>query len=148
MGVSILVEWPGSSEDQRRAHPGLRNDDHLWVHWVMDLLGKPQAISQLEELGLGLLLHFNTAGLTAEDIDWETPGDFERAALALRDLIAAKDPRVQLLIDVYRKEWNRIVGEGQGQVEEWFGSDLEDIAGIARYAQAQGASKMTLGYYW
>lgn len=149
MGVSITVEWPGSSEDQQGDHPGFQNDDHMWANWMVNVIEKPNLAGLLEKLGGEVLLYHNTSNLPVNQIGWAKPEEFEKAAITIRDLVAAKDARVTPLIDVYRVEWNRLIGDGEGEsTEEWFIRDLEDVVGIARYAQAQGARKMTLGYYW
>lgn len=148
MSVSVTVEWPGSTRKQQAGHPGFRNDDHLWANWVVNMMQAPKAEKALSKVDGAVLLSFNTTDLAPEDVDHAPPADFQRAALALRDLVMAKDARVRPVVDVYRKEWNRIVGKEDGRTEEWFIRDLEDVAAIAQYADSKGAATMTLGYYW
>lgn len=149
MGVSIEVEWPGSTEDQRGNHPGFRNDDHMWAEWMVNVIQRPELVRLLERIGAGVLLYHNTTNLPKNNISWATPEEFEGAATTLRNLLVSQDARIKPLADVYRAEWDRLIGEGGGEtMEDWFARDLEDVATIAHYARAHGAKKMTLGYYW
>jgi|SRR5690349_10341193 len=149
MGVSVAVEWPGSSEEQQYGHPGFQNDDHLWANWMVNVLERPAAAKILNDLGCGALLLHNTTGLASEAIGWAGPGEFEKAATKLANLVSAKDGRVKALMEVYRIEWDRAFDEEDGESPEaTFSQDLDDVAAIARYARSHGAAKMTLGYYW
>jgi hypothetical protein len=149
MGVSVAVEWPGSTEEQRGGHPGFWNDDHLWANWMLNVLDRPAAAQCLQDLGCGVLLLHTTTGMAAADIGWARPEAFEKAATRLANLVSSKDGRVKTLMDVYRIEWDQAFGEEGGQTPEVaFSRDLDDVAAIARYARSHGAGKMTLGYYW
>ncbi len=151
MGVSILVEWPGSTEDEQGGHPGFENDDHLWATWVVTVIEDPKVAADLRKIGCEVLLRHNTSNLDPNEIGWGSPREFESAALKLRKLVDAKDPAVQTLLDTYRVEWGRLIGEDEDEergAEQWFAQDLQDVAAIAKYAGACGAKKMTLAYYW
>jgi hypothetical protein len=148
MGVSVHVEWPGCSEDESALHPGFENDDHFWANWVLNALGNPRAAATLRKLGVDTLLRHNTSGLDPGDVGWAKPSEFESAALKLADLVSAEDSAVKPLLEIYRVEWDRIIGEDERGVGEWFAQDLWDVAAVARYAAECGAKTMTLGYYW
>lgn len=148
MGVSILVEWPGSTEGQKRDHPGFRNDDHMWANWVVNVIGEPELVRALEGLGAAVLLKHDTTDLPPSKVGWAKPEEFETAAATLRSLVVAQDPRTKPLVATYRIEWAQAMGVESGEnPEDWFAHDLEDVAAIARYAKMEGAEKMTLGYY-
>ena len=85
MGVSILVEWPGSTQEQQEGHPGFRNDDQFWAAWVVNVMKKPKLISLLESFEVEALLDLNTTDLDPKNILSDTPEDFEKAATTLRE---------------------------------------------------------------
>jgi hypothetical protein len=144
-----MVEWPESTPDQQGAHPGFYNDDHMWATWVVDVMGKPKLVRLLEQIGAGVLLHHNTTDLPIEEVGWAKPEEYQAAANTLQNLLAAKDLIIKPLVEIYRTEWDRLIGDGTDETaEEWFARDLNDVAAIASYARDQGAKTMTLGYYW
>ena len=149
MGVSIFVEWPGITDEQKSNQPGFYNDDPWWANWMVEVVGKPKLCSLLKGLGGEVLLFHNTTHLPLNKIGWASPDEFETAANTLIKLLDTKDVRFLPLLEIYKKEWDRLIGENEGETaEDWFKRDLHDVAEIARYARTQGAQVMTLGYYW
>ena len=97
----------------------------------------------LQQLGVAALLSHTTEGADADEIEWTTPDELERAANALRERVERNDPEVQPLLELYEAD-----APGQEEPSAEFARDLGDVAQIARYARGLGASKVTLGYYW
>lgn len=140
MGVSILVHWPGATEEDAAAHPGFFNDDLGWSTWLMNVLSDPAAVEIMKAIRCDALLSHTADG--EADIDWTTPDELEQAAVNLLKLVDNCDPRAAKIIEYYQSH------EEMGPPPEAFAQDLRDVAAIARYARAAGAQTVTLGYYW
>lgn len=143
MGATILVHWPEATEDEEQGHPGFFNDDHAWASWLVAAIESTAAPKLLARLGVGALLSHTADGLDADDVEWTTPDELERAANALREQVERIDPEVQPLVELYTAD---APGVEPPSVE--FARDLGDVAQIAGYARDLGATKVTLGYYW
>lgn len=143
MGASILVHWPGATEEDEESHPGFFNDDHAWASWVADVIGDRAATRLLDQLGVAALISHTTDGMGSDEIRWTTPDELETAANRLRELVDQAAPEVLALIKLYE---TAAVGEEPPTVE--FARDLGDVAQIAEYARDRGATQVTLGYYW
>jgi hypothetical protein len=143
MGASILVHWPDATEEDEGDHPGFSNDDHAWASWLVAALQSASAMQLLQQLGVAALLSHTTEGADADEIEWTTPDELERAANALRERVERNDPEVQPLLELYEAD-----APGQEEPSAEFARDLGDVAQIAGYARGLGASKVTLGYYW
>lgn len=94
MGASILVHWPEATEEDEEGHPGFSNDDHAWASWLVAVIENPSAAQLVKRLGVDALLSHTTEGADADAIQWTTPDELERAALALRELVVRADPEV------------------------------------------------------
>ena len=136
MGASILVHWPGASPEQEGDHPGFYNDDRGWSTWLVNALTDENALALVEQLGLAVLLAHTTDD--AEPI-WTTPNELELAAKKLARMVRSHDPQVASLVELYEPFEDR---------EQELIRDLEDVAAIAGYARDNGATTVTLGYYW
>ncbi|HEY3040072.1 MAG TPA: hypothetical protein VGJ66_15135 [Pyrinomonadaceae bacterium] len=143
MGASILVHWPGATEEEEEGHPGFFNDDKAWAGWLANVMDDDEAIAVLKRLGLTDLLSHTTDGLDPDEIRWTTPDALELAAQVLKCLVEESSPEVQPLLRVYATDAN-----GIDSLPQEFARDLGDVAEIARYARAAGAATVTLGYYW
>ena len=79
----------------------------------------------------------------ADQIDWTTPDELERAANRLRALVESGDPSTLPLLHLYEADAN-----GIEEPSAELARDLGDVAQIAGYARGLGAAKVALGYYW
>lgn len=143
MGATVLAYWPGITEDQNRRQPGFpTNDCAAWANWVVEMQDEAdQAL--LIKAGVGALLTFTTAGVEDDEVDWVTPDALAAGALKLCDLLAQGHPAAQRALQAYALEAN-----GVEAVEEEFVTDLQEVAVLARWAKAEGASRMTLAVNW
>jgi hypothetical protein len=143
MGASILVHWPGATEEEEGGHPGFYNDDKAWASWMAAVSSNAGALRLLEKLGVACLIYCTTDGVDEDEIEWTTPDDLQQAANKLRRLVQDEDERVAPLISIYEGSY-----DGVENGAEEFAQDLADVASIADYARDQGAEEMVLGYYW
>ncbi len=143
MSASILIHWPGATEDESEGHPGFYNDDQAWASWIVAVIERASAVELLERLGVGSLLSHTSDGEDSDEIEWTTPDELERAAKQLLGLVERSDPAVQPLVELYQLE---ALGEEAPNLE--FARDLRDVMQIADYARGLGAQTVTLGYYW
>lgn len=143
MGASVSVFWPGITETQRESQPGFFNDCKAWGNWMAERESHDDVLQAVRDLGVGALLTFKTDGVEDSDVDWVTPAALEEAACRLRDLVLAEDPRAGSIIATYSASAN-----GVEPVRVELAKDLEDIAAIARFARAEGASRLTLEVNW
>ena len=143
MGATVLAYWPGITEDQNRSQPGFpSNDCAAWANWVVEMQDEAdQAL--LIKAGVGALLTFTTAGIEDDEVDWVTPGALAAGALKLCDLLSQAHPAAQRALQAYAIEAN-----GVEAVEKEFVTDLQEVAALARWAETQGATRMTLAVNW
>jgi hypothetical protein len=81
--------------------------------------------------------------MRSSEVAWVSPRQLASAATRLRDLVLAKDARVQPILQVYAENSNDV-----DPVDQEFAQDLLDVAAIAEFAIECGAPKMTLEVNW
>ncbi len=143
MGASVSVYWPGITNEQTDAQPGFWNDDKAWGNWMAEREHHDDVKQAMRDLGVAELLTFTTEGVADDEVDWVSPAGLERAAMRLRELVLAEDPRVQRIVQTYALSANDC-----DPIHEELARDLEDIAKIAGFASEQGASQVTLEVNW
>lgn len=143
MGASVIAYWPGITEEQIEDQPGFYNDDRAWGNWMAERESDPEVSQILKDLGVGPILTFTTEGVDDNDVEWVTPQELQAAAQRLRRAIEEGAHGIERILEVYERSANRI-----GPVAEEFAQDLLDIEELARWAERQGTSKMTLEVNW
>jgi hypothetical protein len=103
----------------------------------------PDVLHAMKRLGAGALLTFTTAGLADSEIEWVTPSELESAAVRLRELVLAGHRDTGRILETYARSANKV-----DPVDQEFAQDLIDVAEIARFAQREGVSRMTLEVNW
>lgn len=103
----------------------------------------PAIIVLHKTLGVEALLSHTTDGMRSSEVAWVSPRQLASAATRLRDLVLAKDARVQPILQVYAENSNDV-----DPVDQEFAQDLLDVAAIAEFAIECGAPKMTLEVNW
>jgi hypothetical protein len=143
VGASVIAYWPGITEKQIEDQPGFYNDDRAWGNWMAERESEPEVSQILKDLGAGSILTFTTEGVDDNDVEWVTPHELQAAAQRLRRAIEEGAQGIERVLEVYERNANRI-----DPVAEEFAQDLLDIEELARWAERQGASKMTLEVNW
>ncbi len=102
--MSAIVQgyWPGNTAEQRELQPGFANDCAAWGEFMAGRYERPGVVALHEALGVGALLSCTTDGMADADVDWVAPGELAAAAGRLRELVVARDPRVEPIVAVYQ----------------------------------------------
>lgn len=139
MSIWINAYWPEITVEQIVAQPEFRNGN-CWAVWRSRNDGDPDVERMLAGLSCSALLTFRVADQADPDagVLWVTPAELAAAAAALRASVLEDDDVARLCLDQY----DDLPPEGANAREE-FTRDLEDIAAIARWAEGQGARRMT-----
>jgi hypothetical protein len=103
----------------------------------------PQAIDAIRRLQADAILTLKTDGWDDEDVAWTTPQELQAAAMKLRAAVQAQTPEAALILGSYEVNANRI-----DPVPQEFVRDLDDIIALARWAEQQGATRLTLEVNW
>jgi hypothetical protein len=143
MGASVYAYWPGITEEQIGAQPGFANDDRNWGNWMAEREDEPDVLRVIADLGAAPLLTVMTDGWDDDDVTWVTPQELRDAADRLRRAVEDRAQGVGRVIAVYARNANP-----DEPVIDQLLTDLADIATLARWAETQGASKMTLYVGW
>ena len=143
MGASVGGYWPGITSEQLENEPGFFNDCKGWGDWMAERYNHPTLIALHKELGVEALLSHTTQGMKASKVAWVSPEQLRAAATRLRELVLAKDSRVQPMLEVYA-----VNASDLEPVDQEFAQDLLDVAAIAEFASENGVSKMTLEVNW
>jgi hypothetical protein len=131
------------TEDQAAAQPGFYNDDRAWGDWMAEREGEPAVTDAIRRLKSEAILTVKTDGWEDDDVTWVSPHDLREAAVRLREVVRAGTPEVRVILASYGRNANRI-----DPVPEEFIRDLADIEALTRWAEAEGATKMTLEVNW
>jgi hypothetical protein len=143
MGAAVTVHWPGMTERQLESQPGFHNDDRAWGNWMAERDGDAAVLEAIQRLQADAILTFKTDGWDDEDVTWVTPLELREAAARLRDAVRAGAPEVRTILASYERNANRL-----DPVAEEFVRDLDDIDAMTRWAEAEGATAMTLEVNW
>lgn len=150
MGGSTVLVWRGKKAIKDPPE-GFRGDSRAWAQFVTAMQEEQnlEAREALKDLGLGILLE-STAEYDDDAgrlmADWQTPFKLETAASIALALLAAKDPRLDSVVRVYGEFYRGLVTEEIWRKE--FAGDLEDIAGMARWAEKAGLTKIAFEISW
>jgi hypothetical protein len=143
MGASVVAYWPGITEDLGEGQPGFYNDDRAWGNWMAERDGDVAVSDAIRGLKADAILTIKTDGWDDDDVTWVSPQELRDAATKLREAVRAGSPETRVILASYERNANRI-----DPVSEEFIRDLEDIEAISRWAEAEGATKMTLEVNW
>jgi hypothetical protein len=143
MGASISGYWPGMTDEQCGSLTGFDNDCKAWGDWMAERYNHPDVVSTLKQLGFGALLSHITDGVSEDEVDWVSPDDLMKAAEGLRELVLARDPRVERIVETYA-----LGASPFSPVHEQFAQDLADVRLIAKFSKEMGVPKMTLEVNW
>ena len=143
MGATVVAYWPGMTEDQAEAQPGFHNDDRAWGNWMAERDGEPAVADAIRRLKAQAILTVKTDGWEDDDVTWVSPQELREAAVRLREAVRAAAPEVRVILASYERNANNI-----DPIPEEFVRDLVDIEALTRWAEAEGATKMTLEVNW
>ena len=143
MGASINAYWPGITVDQLESQPGFYNDDKAWGDWMAEREAEPEAKRALRRLGVDALLSQTTHGMKEHEVYWVSPQELAAAATALIQAVKSGDPETKIILETYGRNANHL-----DPLEEEFLRDLDDVKAIAKWAEQEGADKMTLEVNW
>ena len=141
MGATVVVYWPGITEQQQDEQPPL--DDYTWGNWMAERESEPDVLQAIVDLGAEPILTVTTDGWEDDDVMWVAPQDLRAAARRLGQAVRDDRPGVGRILEVYGRHAVR-----DEPVAEQFLGDLEDIAAIATWAEEQGTDRMTLYVGW
>ena len=143
MGASVVVYWPGITEEQLDSQPAFDNDDKAWGNWMAEREDDGAVLTAIRRLGAEAILTVKTDGWEDEDVTWVTPQQLRYAALTLKSAVLAGSPEAEVILGSYERTANRI-----GPVANEFVRDLENIASMAEWAERERAHKITLEVNW
>ncbi|HEX3234570.1 MAG TPA: hypothetical protein VHR41_10270 [Gemmatimonadales bacterium] len=131
------------TDDQVEAQPGFYNDDRAWGNWMAEREDDAAVSDAIGRLKAEAILTFKTDGWEDEDVAWVSPQELREAAVRLRAAVHAGAPEMRVILASYERNANHI-----DPISEEFVRDLDDIEAITRWAEAEGATKMTLEVNW
>jgi len=143
MGASVIVYWPGITEEQLESQPGFEHDDRAWGNWMAEREDEPAVHDAIRKLAAEAILTCKTDCWDDEDVNWVSPQQLRDAAAKLREAVRAGSPETRIILETYERNANRI-----DPVSEEFIRDLDDIIAMTRWAQEEGATRMTLEVNW
>ena len=143
MGATVNAYWPGISDEQRESGPGFYNDSKAWADWMAEREEEPAVAEALKKLGAGALLTYKTDGVEDDEVDWVSPAQLRDAAERLRVAVLAGSPDAAPVLDTYARG-----GVGAASAAADFVRDLDDVIAMTRWAEAEGATLMTLEVNW
>lgn len=143
MGASVIAYWPEITEEQIDSQPGFHNDCKAWGDWMAEREAVSGVRDALKELKADAILTHKTDGLDDEDVVWVSPADLRDAVIRLREAVRAEKPETKIILETYERNANRI-----DPVAEELIQDLDDIEEITRWAEEEGAARMTLEVNW
>ena len=143
MGASVIAYWPGLTTEQMESMPGFFNDDQAWGGWMAERDNDAQVLDAVKRLMAEAIMTLKTDGWDDEDVTWVTPDELRTAAMRLRAAVQAESPEAAVILKSYEINANRI-----DPVAQEFIRDLDDIVAMAKWAEEQGATRMTLEVNW
>ena len=153
MGAAVIAYWPGITEQQIESQPGF-TIDRAWGNWMAVREEEPAVHEAIGALGAEAVLTFKTDGWDDEDVNWVSPEQLREAANKLRDAVRARSPETQVILDTYdrarRPSSRRSKPDTYAYppVAEDFILELDDIIKITRWAEEEGATRITLEVNW
>ena len=143
MGASVIVYWPGITEQQLERQPGFRNDDRACGNWMAEWESVPAVIDVITKLKAEAILTYKTEGMDDDDVSWVSPQQLRDAATTLRDAVRAGSAETRIILETYERNANRI-----DEVSEEFIRDLDDIITMANWSEEEEATRVTLEVNW
>lgn len=143
MGASVNAYWPGITEDQLESQPGFYNDCKAWGDWMAEREGEPAAKQALHNLGVEALLTHTTRGMKEQEVHWVSPQQLAAAASALIQAVKSGNPETKIILEIYGRNANCL-----DPLDEEIIRDLDDVNAIAKWAEQEGADRMTLEVNW
>jgi hypothetical protein len=143
MGASVIVYWPGMTDEQLESQPGFYNDDKAWGNWMAEREEEPAVTAAIKALAAEAILTVKTDGWDDEDVMWVSPQQLRDAAMKLREAVLTGSPDGRIILETYERNANRM-----DPVAEEFVRDLDDVIAMTHWAEAEGASKITLEVNW
>lgn len=143
MGASVVVYWPGITEEQLERQPGFRNDDRAWGNWMAEWESVPAVIDAVKKLKAEAILTYKTDGMDDDDVSWVSPQELRDAATKLREAVRAGSAETRIVLEIYERNANRI-----DEVAKEFIRDLNDIITMANWSEEEEATRMTLEVNW
>ena len=143
MGASIVVYWPGITEEQLDSQPGFWQDDRAWANFMAELDSATATVQAIRMLKADEILTYKTDGLEDEDVVWVTPVALRRAAERLREAIEKELSGSELILKTYEIGANKVES-----LREEFIRDIDDIIEMTKWAEGEGTSRMTLDVNW
>lgn len=143
MGATVVAYWPGMTEEQADGQPGFQNDDRAWGNWMAERDGDAAVSDAIRRLNAEAILTLKTDGWEDDDVTWVSPQQLREAAVRLGEAVRAGAPETRVILASYERNANRM-----RPIPEEFMRDLEDIQALARWAESEGATRMTLEVNW
>ncbi len=143
MGATVLLMWPGITDEQIDRQPGFFNDCKAFGAWMAEREGDATIRTALERLGAAAIATFRTEGVEDEQVEWVTPDELARAATRLREAVLAKHPETARIIATYALGANEV-----DPVDVELARDLADIDAMCEWARGEGATRVTLDVNW
>ena len=143
MGASVIVYWPDMTEEQIVSQPGFSNDDKAWGNWMAEREDDPAVIAAIRTLKAEAILTCKTDGWEDDDVSWVSPQELREAVARLREAIQNGFPAARIILASYERNANR-----SEPIADEFLRDLQDIDALTSWAEAQGATRMTLEVNW
>jgi hypothetical protein len=143
MGASIVVYWPGITEEQLDAQPGFWQDDRAWANFMAELDSATATVQAIQMLKADAILTYKTDGVEDEDVVWVTPVALRGAAERLREAVEKGLSGSELILKTYEIGANKVES-----LREEFIRDLDDIIEMTKWAEGEGTSRMTLDVNW
>jgi hypothetical protein len=143
MGASISAYWSGITEEQLESQPGFDNDDKAWGDFMAERENEPEVLEAIRKLNAAALLTHTTEGMTDEEVMWVSPSELRNAAKNLREAIQAGQPETKIILEIYERNANEV-----DPIADELIQDLNDIEAIANWAEAEGATQITLEVNW
>ncbi len=103
----------------------------------------PAVLAAIRKLKAEAILTCKTDGWEDDDVSWVSPQQLRDAVIGLREAIQSGTPEARIILASYERNANRIQ-----PVAEEFLRDLQDIEALTRWAEVQGATRMTLEVNW
>jgi len=139
MGATVRAVWSGITGELLELQPGFYNDCKAWGDWMAERLLEPKVIEAIEALEVEAIL----THITESEVSWVKPSELRDAAVRLRAAVEAGHPGTKIILKTYALNANNV-----DPVEQEFTQDLNDIVALAKWAEDEGVTVMTLEVNW